>query len=143
MHELRRGLASHPAVSELVQSAQRPLPPRDDGIKPTTLFPTKRDVETLNQKELEQLDRATERTYVAKDRIEPDNETRLGLVLGLGLGLGLDPNPYPYPYPNANQPAAHAQPEHLAARAEGLRGEGRGGRDAQAAPGRAGDAHQE
>ena len=127
MHELRRGLASHPAVSELVHSTQRPLPPRDDGIKPTTLFPTKRDVETLNQKELEQLDRATERTYVAKDRIEPDNETRLVLGLGLGLGLGLDPNPYPYPYPNANQPAAHAQPEHLAARAEGLWGEGRCG----------------
>ena len=127
MHELRRGLASHPAVSELVQSAQRPLPPRDDGIKPTTLFPTTRDVETLNQKELEQLDRATERTYVAKDRIEPDNETRLGLGLGLGLGLDPNPNPYPYPYPNANQPAAHAQPEHLAARAEGLRGEGRCG----------------
>ena len=145
MHELRRGLASHPAVSELVHATRRALPARDDGIKPTTLYPTTRDVEKLNQNELEQLDRATERTYVAKDRIEPDNETRLGL--GLGLGLELDPtpnpNPYPNPNPNANQPAAHAQPEHLAARAEGLRGEGRGGRDAQAAPGRAGDAHQE
>ena len=97
MHELRRGLASHPAVSELVHSMQRPLPPRDDGIKPTTLFPTKRDVEKLNQQELEQLDRATERTYLAKDWIEPDNETRLGLGFGLGLGLGSNPTPNPNP----------------------------------------------
>ena len=75
MHELRRGLASHPAVSELVRTTQRRLPPRADGIKPTTLYPTRKAVEALNQDELEQLDRTTEHTYVAKDGIEPDNET--------------------------------------------------------------------
>ena len=75
MHELRSGLASHPAVGELVRTTQRRLPPRADGIKPTTLYPTRKAVEALNQVELEQLDRTTERTYVAKDGIEPDNET--------------------------------------------------------------------
>ena len=99
MHELRHGLASHPAVSALVRSAQRPLPPRDDGIEPTTLYPTNDAKDKLNQERLEQLDRATERTYLAKDWIEPDHET----------------SPPPTPNPNISPHEQRAFGEKVAA----------------------------
>jgi hypothetical protein len=75
LHELRRGLASHPAVRALVGATQRALPPRGDGIQPTVLYARKREVERQNEDELAQLDRNTERTYHALDGVEPDHET--------------------------------------------------------------------
>jgi len=75
LHELRVGRAAHPAVQQLVGATLRPLPPRADGIKPTTLYPTKNSVEELNRRELEMLDASTERAYTARDGIEPDTDT--------------------------------------------------------------------
>ena len=75
LHELRVGYSSHPAVMALVDATRRPLPPRDDGIKPTVLYPIKRAVEQENNQELAKLDSATEHTYKAKDSLEPDLET--------------------------------------------------------------------
>lgn len=63
LHELRWGHASHPAVQRLVQTTQRALPPRADGIKPTVLYPTKKAVEHENLSELGKLDASTEHTY--------------------------------------------------------------------------------
>ena len=48
MHELRRGHAGHPTVRKLLQSTARPLPPRNDGIRPTVLYAKKAAVELEN-----------------------------------------------------------------------------------------------
>ena len=72
LHELRWGHASHPAVQRLIGATRRPLPARTDGIKPTTLYPTKRAVEQENRVELAKLDSSSEHTYRAVDSEEPD-----------------------------------------------------------------------
>ena len=53
------GHAAHPAVTALVNATMRRLPDLN-GVKPTTLYATKRNVERENKEELEKLDRATE-----------------------------------------------------------------------------------
>jgi ATP-dependent DNA helicase PIF1 len=74
LHELRRGHATHPTVRQLVDATQRQLPELG-GIKPTVLYPIKRDVERENDVELIKLDPATEHVYFAEDSVGPDCES--------------------------------------------------------------------
>ena len=64
--DLRSGLAHSAAIRQLVSQTARPLPPRD-GVQPTTLYPKKTDVASMNRQKLEQLDASTRREYEAFD----------------------------------------------------------------------------
>ena len=67
--DLRSGLARSAAIQQLVSQTARPLPPRD-GVQPTTLYPKKMDVASMNRQKLEQLDAGTRREYEAFDSAE-------------------------------------------------------------------------
>lgn len=66
--ELRFGI-SKPATQALLRTAMRPL--STGPVKPTQLFPTRADAESINRKELAELGDVKRRTYSAKLTVHP------------------------------------------------------------------------
>ena len=71
LHGVRVGKVDD-AVNAAIESCRRPLP-TDDGVLPTTLYPTRRDVAAENRLHFDALPDA-ERTYAAVDRVVGDGE---------------------------------------------------------------------
>jgi ATP-dependent DNA helicase PIF1 len=84
LDDIRTGNGDTPATKELIAATKRELHPVD-GVRPTVLYATRKDVSDENETRLEELDISTRHTYSATDEVDVDMSVVINMEVDGGV----------------------------------------------------------